>query len=74
MIEGNITRNEAEAVVDLVEDALLNGPRLKAEPILPSQQKEGRTVRLEPGCVWYHCDAGLNEVDMNSAVLVYLQV
>jgi hypothetical protein len=74
VIAGNITRNEAEAVMDLVEDALLNGPRLKAEPVLPSQQKERRTVRLESGCDWCHCSAGLNEKDMNSAVLVYLQV
>lgn len=74
LIEGNITRNEAEAVMDLVEDALFNGPRLKAEPVLPSQQKERRTVRLESGCDWYHCSGGLNEKDMNSAVLIYLQV
>ncbi|KAG0591845.1 hypothetical protein KC19_1G206700 [Ceratodon purpureus] len=71
---GQITRNEAEAVMDLVEDALLNGPRLKTEPVLPSQQKERRAVRLESGCDWYYCSAGLNEKDMNSAVLVYLQV
>lgn len=73
-IAGNMTRNEAEGVMDLVENSLLNGPRVKAQPVLPSQLNGQRTVRLEPGCDWYYSSVGLNEDDMNSAMLIYLQV
>lgn len=71
---GNITANEAEALLKHVEVALSEGPIAKAKPLFASQQRERRIVRLAPGYDYYYPTVCLNPDDENSALINYLQV
>lgn len=71
---GNITANEAEALLKHVEVALLEGPIAKAQPLFASQQRERRIVRLAPGYEYCYPTICLNPDDANSALINYFQV
>jgi insulysin len=63
-----LTSNEAEGLVELIENILSDGPLVKAKPPFQSQHSEQRIVKLRPGADWYSPIAGTNPQDDNSAV------
>lgn len=71
---GNLTSNEAEGLVEQIENTLSEGPLVKARPPFPSQHTEQRIVKLGPGADWYFPIAGTNSQDDNSALQTYFQV
>lgn len=71
---GNLTSNEAEGLVEQIENTLSEGPLVKARPPFPSQHTEQRIVKLGPGADWYYPIAGTNSQDDNSALQTYFQV
>lgn len=73
-IAGNLTSNEAEGLVELIENILSDGPLVKAKPPFQSQHSEQRIVKLRPGADWYYPIAGTNPQDDNSALQTYFQV
>jgi len=71
---GNLTSNEAEGLVEQIENTLAAGPLVKAKPPFQSQHTEQRIVKLGPGADWYFPIAGTNSQDDNSALQTYFQV
>lgn len=73
-VAGNMTGSEAEALALMVENCLLNGHGLKSKPIFDAQHVERRVVKLDLQANFYYPVAGLNMLDANSALHLYLQV
>lgn len=71
---GNLTSNEAEGLVEQIENTLSEGPIVKAKPPFLSQHTEQRILKLRPGADWYFPIAGTNSQDDNSALQTYFQV
>ncbi|MBA0759774.1 hypothetical protein Gotri_022609 [Gossypium trilobum] len=73
-IAGNIEREEAESMVQHVEDVFFKGPNPICRPLFPSQFLTNRVVKLERGMNYCYSKEGLNPSDENSALVHYIQV
>uniref|UniRef100_A0A5B7AKQ5 Putative Insulinase (Peptidase family M16) family protein isoform 1 n=1 Tax=Davidia involucrata TaxID=16924 RepID=A0A5B7AKQ5_DAVIN len=73
-VAGNIEPNEAESMVQHVEDVLFNGPQPISQALFPSQHLTNRVVRLQRGISYFYPAEGLNPSDENSSLVHYIQV
>jgi len=71
---GNVTSEEAELLVQHIEESLFKGPGAPSKPLFPSQHVEERIIRLDSGTSHYYPVEGLSEKNENSALLHYIQV
>lgn len=71
---GNIERNEAEAMIQNIEDILFKDSNPPCQPLFPSQLLANRIVKLERGTSYFYPAEGLNPSDENSALVHYIQV
>ncbi|KAA8517091.1 hypothetical protein F0562_017384 [Nyssa sinensis] len=73
-VSGNLEANEAESLIQHIEDVLYKGPRPISRALFPSQHLTDRVIKLERG-ISYFCPAeGLNPSNENSALVHYIQV
>ncbi|WCJ33462.1 Insulin-degrading enzyme-like 2 [Euphorbia peplus] len=73
-IAGNIERNEAQSIVEHIEDVFFKGQNPICQPLFPSQHSTNRVVKLETGKSYLYPTDGLNPLDENSALVHYIQV
>ncbi|KAL3533783.1 hypothetical protein ACH5RR_007304, partial [Cinchona calisaya] len=73
-VAGNIEPNEAESMVQHVEDIFYKGPQPLSMALFASQYLSTRVVKLERGVNFLYIAEGLNPSDENSALLHYTQV
>lgn len=73
-IAGNIEREEAESIIQHVEDVFVKGPNPICQQLFPSQHLTNRVVKLERCMNYFYSKEGLNPSDENSALLHYIQV
>ncbi|THU45479.1 hypothetical protein C4D60_Mb02t18360 [Musa balbisiana] len=73
-IAGNIEPNEADSIVQHIEDILFKSTHPKCKPLFPSQHLTNRIIKLERGLCFYYPIEVLNEKDENSALVHYIQV
>ncbi|KAM1079537.1 hypothetical protein FF1_014341 [Malus domestica] len=71
---GNLERNEAESMIQHIEDVFFKGSNLISQPLFPSQHLTNRVVKLEKGTNYFYPVEGLNPSDENSALVHYIQV
>ncbi|XP_024981042.1 insulin-degrading enzyme-like 1, peroxisomal isoform X2 [Cynara cardunculus var. scolymus] len=71
---GNIESNEAELMIQHVENAFFKGVKPLSQALFPSQHLANRIVKLERGTNYCYTKGGLNPSDENSALLHYVQV
>ncbi|KAL4558067.1 hypothetical protein LXL04_036263 [Taraxacum kok-saghyz] len=71
---GNIESDEAELMIQHVENVLFKGTRPLSHALFPSQHPTNRVVNLEKGVTYRYTKEGLNPNDENSALLLYIQV
>ncbi|KAM2144716.1 hypothetical protein ACFX1X_046589 [Malus domestica] len=71
---GNLERNEAESMIQHIEDVLFKGSNPISQPLFPSQHLTNRVVKLEKGKNYFYPVEGLNPSDENSALVHYIQV
>ncbi|CAI9301344.1 unnamed protein product [Lactuca saligna] len=71
---GNIESNEAELMIQHVENVLFKGTKPLSQALFPSQHLTNRVVNLEKGVTYCYTKEGLNPSDENSALLHYIQV
>ncbi|CAB4317113.1 unnamed protein product [Prunus armeniaca] len=71
---GNLERNEAESMIQHIEDVLFKGSNPICQPLFPSQHLTNRVVKLENGKSYFYPVEGLNPSDENSALIHYIQV
>ncbi|KAI3760627.1 hypothetical protein L1987_51025 [Smallanthus sonchifolius] len=71
---GNIEPNEAELMIQQVENVLFKGSKPLSQALFPSQHLANRIVNLEKGINYCYTKEGLNPSDDNSALLHYIQV
>ncbi|KAI5318375.1 hypothetical protein L3X38_038083 [Prunus dulcis] len=71
---GNLERNEAESMIQHIEDVLFKGSNPICQPLFPSQHLTNRVVKLEKGKSYFYPVEGLNPSDENSALIHYIQV
>eukprot|EP00249_Psilotum_nudum_P021715 c28217_g1_i1 orf=297-3335(+) len=72
-VAGNLTSDEAVLLIENTENCLSEG-LVKIKPMFASQLMEHRIVKLAPGANYYYPVTGLNQLDENSALHIYLQV
>ncbi|KAK6244176.1 hypothetical protein QUC31_010585 [Theobroma cacao] len=73
-IAGNIEQEEAESMIQLVEDVFFKGSKPICQPLFLSQHLTNRVVKLERGMNYFYSKEGLNPSDENSALVHYIQV
>ncbi|WOK97143.1 insulin-degrading enzyme-like 1, peroxisomal isoform X2 [Canna indica] len=73
-IAGNIEPNEAESIVQHIEDVMFKSTHPKCKPLFPSQHLSNRIVKLERGLRYYYPVEVFNAKDENSALIHYIQV
>ncbi|XP_022842147.1 insulin-degrading enzyme-like 1, peroxisomal [Olea europaea var. sylvestris] len=73
-IAGNIEPNEAESMIQHIEDNFFKSPRPISQALFPSQHLTKRVVNLERGIHYFYSAEGLNPSDENSALIHYIQV
>ncbi|XP_021283487.1 insulin-degrading enzyme-like 1, peroxisomal [Herrania umbratica] len=73
-IAGNIEQEEAESMIQRVEDVFFKGSNPICQPLFLSQHLTNRVVKLERGMNYFHSKEGLNPSDENSALVHYIQV
>ncbi|XVF07225.1 hypothetical protein REPUB_Repub06bG0120200 [Reevesia pubescens] len=73
-IAGNIEHEEAESMIQHVEDVFFKGPNPICQPLFPSQHLTNRVVKLERGMNYFYSKEGLNPSNENSALVHYIQV
>ncbi|KAL3755294.1 hypothetical protein ACJRO7_002358, partial [Eucalyptus globulus] len=71
---GNIEREEAESIVQHIEDVLFKGSHPICKPVKPSQLMKSRLIILDEGVNYVYSTGGLNPNDENSALLHYIQI
>ncbi|XP_034223238.1 insulin-degrading enzyme-like 1, peroxisomal isoform X1 [Prunus dulcis] len=71
---GNLERNEAESMIQHIENVLFKGSNPICQPLFPSQHLTNRVVKLEKGKSYFYPVEGLNPSDENSALIHYIQV
>lgn len=73
-VAGNIEPNEAESIIQHVENVLYKGLDPKSKALFPSQHLTNRVVKLDRGRNYFYTAEGLNPSDENSALVHYIQV
>ncbi|KAH7853477.1 hypothetical protein Vadar_002882 [Vaccinium darrowii] len=73
-IAGNIGPNEAETMIQNIEDIIYNGPHSISKYLLPSQHLTNRVAKLARGINFFYPTEGLNPSNKNSALIHYIQV
>lgn len=73
-IAGNIERDEAESMVQDIEDVMFKEPNPVCKTLFPSQHLANRVVKLEKGLNYFYHAQGHNPSDDNSALVHYIQV
>ncbi|KAJ4971577.1 hypothetical protein NE237_004676 [Protea cynaroides] len=73
-VAGNIDSNEAESLVQHIEDVFYRGPKPICRPLFPSEHLPKRIINLERGISHFYHVEGLNPSDKNSALVHYIQV
>ncbi|VVB05993.1 unnamed protein product [Arabis nemorensis] len=68
-ITGNVEKNEAESMVNHIEDVLFNDPKPICRPLLPSQFLTSRATQLGIGMKYFYHQQGSNPSDENSALI-----
>lgn len=71
---GNIERDEAESMVQDIEDVMFKEPNPVCKTLFPSQHLANRVVKLEKGLNYFYHAQGHNPSDDNSALVHYIQV
>ncbi|KAK9921921.1 hypothetical protein M0R45_030414 [Rubus argutus] len=71
---GNLESNEAESMIQHIEDVFFKGPNPICHPLFPSQHLTNRVVKLERGKNYIYPVDGLNPSDENSSLVHYIQV
>jgi insulysin len=73
-IAGNVEPNEAESMIQHIEDVLFKSPLRISQSLFPSQHLTNRVIKLERGVSYFYPAEGLNPSDENSALVHYIQV
>ncbi|KAK1366199.1 insulin-degrading enzyme-like 1, peroxisomal [Heracleum sosnowskyi] len=73
-VAGNIEPNEAESMIQHVENVLYKGADPKSKALFPSQHLTNRVVKLDRGINYFYTAEGMNPSDENSALVHYIQV
>ncbi|CAK9155607.1 unnamed protein product [Ilex paraguariensis] len=73
-IAGNIEPNEAESMIEHIEDVLYKGPLPISQALFTSQYLTNRVIKLERGINYSYTAEGLNPSDENSSLVHYIQV
>lgn len=73
-VAGNIEPNEAESMIQHVENVFYNGLHPISQALFPSQHSTNRVIKLERGKKYFYTAEGLNPSDENSALVHYIQV
>lgn len=73
-IVGNYEPNEAESMIQYVEDIFFKGLKPICQPLFPSQHLTNRVVKLENSKSYFYSTEGLNPSDENSCLVHYIQV
>lgn len=73
-IAGNYEPNEAESMIQYVEDIFFKGLKPICQPLFPSQHLTNRVVKLENSKSYFYSTEGLNPSDENSCLVHYIQV
>ena len=74
LLPGNIEPNEAESMVQHIEDVFFQGSQPVSQALFPSQHLTNRVIELERGRSYFYTAEGLNPSDENSALVHYIQV
>jgi hypothetical protein len=74
LFSGNIQSNEAESMVQQIEDVFYKGSQPLSQALFASQHLTNRVVKLDRGVNHFYRAEGLNPNDENSALLHYIQV
>ncbi|XXG56482.1 hypothetical protein AAC387_Pa03g3877 [Persea americana] len=73
-VAGNMQPDEAESMIQHIEDVFFEGPQPKSKPLFPSQHLRKRIVKLPRGINHFYHTEGLNQNNENSALVHYIQV
>ncbi|KAL2558901.1 Zinc-metallopeptidase [Forsythia ovata] len=71
---GNVEPDEAESMIQHLEDTFFKSPRPISQALFASQHSTKRVVNLERGINYFYSAEGLNPSDENSALIHYIQV
>lgn len=74
IFSGNVEPNEAESMIQHIEDVLFKSPQRISQSLFPSQHLTNRVIKLERGVSYFYPAEGLNPSDENSALVHYIQV
>ena len=66
--------DEAESMIQHIEDVFFEGPQPKSKPLFPSQHLRYRIVKLQRDINHFYHTEGLNQSNENSALVHYIQV
>ncbi|XP_022766682.1 insulin-degrading enzyme-like 1, peroxisomal isoform X2 [Durio zibethinus] len=73
-IAGNMEREEATSIVEIIEDKFFKGSNPICQPLFTSLHLTNEVVKLERGMNYLYSEKGLNPNNQNSAILHYIQV
>ncbi|KAK2994516.1 hypothetical protein RJ640_010794 [Escallonia rubra] len=73
-VAGNIEPNEAESIIQHVEDAFYEGAQPISKALFPCQHLTNRVTKLDRGVNYSYSTEGLNPSDENSSLVHYIQV
>ncbi|KAL3819799.1 hypothetical protein ACJIZ3_005704 [Penstemon smallii] len=73
-IAGNVEPNEAELMIQNVENVFFKSSNPISQALFASQFMTNRIVKLERGINYFYSAEGLNPSDENSALVHYIQV
>ncbi|XXG56483.1 hypothetical protein AAC387_Pa03g3878 [Persea americana] len=73
-VAGNMQPDEAESMIQHIEDVFFEGPQPKSKPLFPSQHLRYRIVKLQRDINHFYHTEGLNQSNENSALVHYIQV
>ncbi|KAL3637238.1 Insulin-degrading enzyme-like 1, peroxisomal [Castilleja foliolosa] len=71
---GNLEPNEAESIIQHIEEVFFKGSNPSSQALFPSQYMTNRIIKLEKGVNVIYSAEGLNPSDENSALIHYIQV
>ncbi|KAK4412955.1 Insulin-degrading enzyme-like 1, peroxisomal [Sesamum alatum] len=71
---GNLEPNEAETMIQHIEDVFFKGSNPLSQALFASQYMTNRIIKLERGRNYFYSAEGLNPSDENSALIHYIQV
>lgn len=71
---GNLEPNEAESMIQHIEDVFFKGSNPLSQALFASQYMTNRIIKLERGINYFYSAKCLNPSDENSALVHYIQV